>query len=65
MGQEMYWYQAPTGYPDKGEYWVNTGSLINRLNFNLNFALNKINGVKVDILKLNNNHEPKSIENAF
>ncbi len=60
MGQKVYYYQAPTGFPDKGQYWINTGALLNRMNFGLALAGQKINGVKIDLAKLNNNHEPES-----
>ena len=33
MGEIPYGYQAPTGYGDTAEMWVNTGALIERLNF--------------------------------
>ena len=33
MGEKKYYYQAPTGFPDKGTYWINAGSLMNRMNF--------------------------------
>ncbi len=65
MGQRFYFYQAPTGFPDKGEYWINTGALLNRMNFGLAFATGKIPGVTVDLLALNANHEPESIEEAL
>ena len=65
MGQRMYNYQAPTGFPDKGQYWINTGSLLNRMNFGLAFASNRIPGVKVDLMALNNNREPESAEEAL
>ncbi|HWO00635.1 MAG TPA: DUF1800 domain-containing protein, partial [Blastocatellia bacterium] len=35
MGQPLYLYQAPTGYPDRADQWVNTGSLLERLNYGL------------------------------
>ena len=60
MGQKIYYYQAPTGFPDKGQYWINTGSLLNRMNFGLAFADGRIPGVRFDLLALNNNHEPES-----
>lgn len=60
MGQKMYYYQAPTGFPDKGQYWINTGSLLNRMNFGLAFANGKVSGVSFDLLGLNKNHEPES-----
>jgi len=65
MGQRMYNYQAPTGFPDRGQYWINTGSLLNRMNFGLAFASNRIPGVKVDLMALNNNREPESAEEAL
>ena len=33
MGEPLYGYQAPTGYPDTAEDWVNTGALLERMNF--------------------------------
>src|SRR5215472_5029950 len=35
IGQPLYQCQPPTGYADKAEAWVNTGALLNRLNFSL------------------------------
>lgn len=65
MGQRLYYYQAPTGFPDNGKYWINTGSLLNRMNFGLALAANRIPGVKVDLYALNNHHEPESAEAAL
>ncbi|MFY7899288.1 MAG: DUF1800 domain-containing protein, partial [Chitinophagaceae bacterium] len=65
MGQRFYYYLAPTGFPDKASYWINTGSLLNRMNFGLAFATDKIPGVKQHLLKLNQNHEPESISDAL
>src|SRR5262245_29654135 len=41
MGQPLYQYQAPTGYPDRAEQWVNTGDILERLNFGLAFSCNR------------------------
>ncbi len=65
MGQQMYYYQAPTGFPDQGQYWINTGSLLNRMNFGLALASQKIPGVTFNLAALNNNHEPESAEAAL
>jgi uncharacterized protein (DUF1800 family) len=65
MGQKMYHYQAPTGFPDKGQYWISTGSLLNRMNFGLALASGKIPGVRFDLHKLNSHHEPESAEDAL
>jgi uncharacterized protein (DUF1800 family) len=60
MGEKMYNYQAPTGFPDRGQYWINTGSLLNRMNFGLAFAGDRIQGITLDLIALNNHHEPES-----
>jgi uncharacterized protein (DUF1800 family) len=65
MGQKMYYYQAPTGFPDKGQYWINTGALLNRMNFGLALATQRIPGITFDLAALNNNHEPESKEAAL
>lgn len=65
MGQKLYSYQAPTGYPDKAQYWINTGNLLNRMNFGLALASKKIPGVSHDLAALNQNHEPESAEDAL
>jgi len=51
MGQPLYGYQTPNGYPDNAAAWVNTGSLLERLNFALALAGNKIPGTRVDLAK--------------
>jgi hypothetical protein len=44
-------YQAPTGYPDTAEHWVNTGALLERLNFALALVSNRIPGTRVDLAR--------------
>jgi uncharacterized protein (DUF1800 family) len=65
MGQKIYSYAAPTGFPDKASFWVNTGSLLNRMNFGLAIAAQRIPGVGINLLALNNNHEPESVDDAL
>jgi hypothetical protein len=65
MGEKVYYYQAPTGFPDKGEYWINTGALLNRMNFGLALASGRIPGVRIDLAALNNHHEPESAQAAL
>ncbi len=65
MGQKIYSYAAPTGFPDKASFWVNTGSLLNRMNFGLAIAAQRIPGVGMNLLALNNNHEPESVDDAL
>src|SRR5215813_8154174 len=49
MGEPLYLYQAPTGYPDRADQWVNTGSLLERLNFGLALTSNKIRGASFNL----------------
>lgn len=49
MGEPLYQYQAPTGYPDTAERWVNTGALLERINFALALVSNRIPGTRVDL----------------
>lgn len=65
MGQQVYFYQAPTGFPDNAQYWINTGSLLNRINFGLAIASKKIPGLSFDLAALNNYKEPESAEKAL
>jgi uncharacterized protein (DUF1800 family) len=49
IGEPLYQCQPPTGYSDKAETWVNTGALLNRLNFSLALAGNKVRGSRADV----------------
>jgi uncharacterized protein (DUF1800 family) len=48
IGEPLYQCQPPTGYADKAETWVNAGALLNRLNFALALAGNKVRGSRTD-----------------
>jgi uncharacterized protein (DUF1800 family) len=65
MGQPLYAYQAPTGYPDRAEAWVNTGSLLNRMNFGLQLAADRVKGIDLDLPALKGGREPESREEAL
>jgi uncharacterized protein (DUF1800 family) len=52
MGQPLYRYQTPTGFPDRAEQWVNTGSLLERLNFGIALSTNKLRGATVDLKRV-------------
>ncbi|GAC1661356.1 MAG: hypothetical protein NVS9B4_13510 [Candidatus Acidiferrum sp.] len=49
IGEPLYQCQPPTGYSDKAEAWVNSGALLNRLNFSLVLAGNKVRGARTDV----------------
>src|SRR5208283_2269910 len=49
MGEPLFLCEPPTGYSDKSSTWVNTGALLNRLNFALSFAGDHMLGATVDL----------------
>ena len=51
MGEPLYGFQTPNGYSDAAETWVNTGGLLERMNFGLALAGNRIQGTRVDLTK--------------
>jgi uncharacterized protein (DUF1800 family) len=54
MGEPLYGFQTPNGYSDAAESWVNTGGLLERMNFGLALAGNRVQGTKVDLSKFTN-----------
>ena len=63
IGEPLYQCQPPTGYSDKSETWVNTGALLNRLNFSLALAGNRIRGARSDVaslLSVDSSADPKA-----
>jgi len=49
MGEPLYGFQTPNGYSDSAESWVNTGGLLERMNFGLALASNRVQGTKVNL----------------
>src|SRR5215213_4252151 len=52
MGEPLYGFQTPNGYSDAAESWVNTGGLLERMNFGIALASNRIQGTRVNLDKL-------------
>jgi uncharacterized protein (DUF1800 family) len=48
MGQNLYRAPAPTGFPEHAAPWVNTGALVQRINFALALAEGKVQGTRVE-----------------
>lgn len=65
MGEPLYGYQAPTGYPDTAEDWVNTGALLERMNFAVALSSNRIRGTRVDLSKYAANEKGKILDKAI
>ena len=53
MGEPLYGFQTPNGYSDSAESWVNTGGLLERMNFGLALASNRVQGTKVNLANTN------------
>ena len=49
LGEPLYLKIEPTGYTNRGADWLNSASLLARMNFANSLAQGKINGVKVDL----------------
>ena len=49
LGQPLYQHAAPNGYPEHEKDWVNSGALLNRMNFAMQLAANRLPGVTVDL----------------
>jgi uncharacterized protein (DUF1800 family) len=47
LGQPIFGHQAPNGYPETGDAWMNTGAILNRINFGLSVASGRVPGVKL------------------
>lgn len=47
MGMPLYLHQPPTGYKDSAEEWVSTSALLERMNFALDLAGEKVRGVRL------------------
>jgi uncharacterized protein (DUF1800 family) len=64
MGEPLYGYQAPTGYPDMAEDWVNTGALLERMNFSVALASNRIPGTRVNLSKFEGKNKQEVLGKA-
>ena len=53
LGEPLYGFQTPNGYSDAAESWVNTGGLLERMNFGLALANNRVQGTRVNLSKAN------------
>jgi uncharacterized protein (DUF1800 family) len=47
LGQPLWGHQAPDGWPETGAPWVNTGSILNRINFGAAVAAGRVPGVRL------------------
>ena len=45
LGQPLYMHEAPNGWPETGEAWINAGAILNRINFGMQVASGRMPGV--------------------
>ncbi|MDQ6676784.1 MAG: DUF1800 domain-containing protein, partial [Acidobacteriota bacterium] len=50
LGEPLYRKQEPTGYSNKGGDWLNSASLLARMNFAVALTSNKVPGTRVTVL---------------
>lgn len=65
MGQPLYRYQAPTGFPDRADAWLSAGTVAARLTFGLRLATGAVPGVRVSARGLLDGREPASMGEAL
>jgi len=50
LGQPIFGHQAPNGWPETGESWMNTGAILNRINFGMAAAAGRLPGANLRAL---------------
>jgi len=65
MGEPLYGYIAPTGYPDMAEDWVNTGALLERMNYAVALASNRIAGTHADLSRFAAKNKQEALNKAI
>jgi uncharacterized protein (DUF1800 family) len=50
LGQPIFGHQAPNGWPETGDAWMNTGAILNRINFGMAAAAGRLPGVDIHAL---------------
>jgi hypothetical protein len=47
LGQPIFGRQTPDGWPDRADAWMNTGAILNRINFGLAVAAGRVPGASL------------------
>ncbi|MFL5478834.1 MAG: DUF1800 domain-containing protein, partial [Gemmatimonadaceae bacterium] len=50
LGQPIFGHQAPNGWPETGDAWMNTGAILNRINFGMAAAGGRLPGANLRAL---------------
>jgi uncharacterized protein (DUF1800 family) len=65
LGQPLYRKREPTGYTNASQDWMNSASLLARMNFAIALAGNRIPGVKVDAARFGDATDTDQIASAL
>ena len=65
LGQPLYRKLEPTGYSNANVEWVNSASLLARMNFAMQLGENKVEGVTVDTKKFSSNPQTTAKQLLF
>ena len=65
IGEPLYGCQPPTGYKDTADAWVNSGALLNRMNFSILLATGRMRDTKVDLGGLLGVADPKEPDSVL
>ena len=49
LGEPLYLCRPPTGYPDVATAWINTNTLLARLNYAIVLAAGRLRGIRIDL----------------
>src|SRR4029079_10775678 len=49
MGQPLFGRITPDGYPDRGDIWLSSGTMVTRFNFASALATNRLKGTRVNV----------------
>jgi uncharacterized protein (DUF1800 family) len=52
LGQPIFGHQAPNGWPETGDAWMNTGAILNRINFGMAAAAGRLPGLDIRALSV-------------
>lgn len=47
LGEPVFGHRDPNGWPETGDAWMNTGAILNRINFGLSVAANRLPGANL------------------
>ncbi|MEP6620217.1 MAG: DUF1800 domain-containing protein [bacterium] len=48
LGQQLYGHLTPDGWPDVADAWMNTGAVLNRINFGSNVSAGRVPGIVIN-----------------